>query len=181
MSDFDLSVSESSSDEVLARLSSGLTEHSRPFTHGSGFRGPAALAAPSQQDLGLDRGQWRRVGSRMSSSLSTIIKRNGEVVSFDRDKIAVAVYKAGASVGHHDRELADTVTQKVVDAARANYSDDLPPTVENLQDFVERALNKSAHPKAAQIAKSYNTYRHERAQMGGGVGICFSAVRGLGL
>ncbi|MCP4204623.1 MAG: response regulator SirA [bacterium] len=101
----------------------------------------------------------------MSSSVGSIVKRTGKVVAFDRDKIAIAVYKAGASVGHHDRDLADAVTQKVVEAVGATYSSDLPPTVENIQDIVERALIKSAHPKAALIARAYNTYRYERAQI----------------
>jgi uridine kinase len=101
----------------------------------------------------------------MSPSVNSIIKRTGEIVTFDRDKIAVAVYKAGASVGHHDHELADTVTQSVVHAVDANYSTELPPTVENIQDLVERVLIKSAHPKAAQIAKAYSAYRHERARI----------------
>ncbi len=101
----------------------------------------------------------------MASSPSNIIKRTGTIVPFDQEKIAVAVYKAGASVGHHDRDLAGTVTRKVVEAARANYTDELPPTVENIQDIVERVLIKSAHPKAAQIAKAYNAYRRKRAQM----------------
>ena len=101
----------------------------------------------------------------MPAELTKIIKRTGEIAPFVRDKIDVAVYKAGASMGHHDRELADAITEQVVDAVRANYSDDLPPTVENIQDIVERALIKSAHPKAAQIAKSYNAYRQERAEM----------------
>ncbi|MFQ5525794.1 MAG: ATP cone domain-containing protein [Thermoanaerobaculia bacterium] len=101
----------------------------------------------------------------MPASLATIIKRNGDIAPFDREKIAVAVYKAGASVGHHDRKLADEITERVFEAAQANYSDELPPSVENIQDIVERALIKSAHPKAARIAKSYNAYRQERAQI----------------
>lgn len=101
----------------------------------------------------------------MPLSIDSIIKRTGETVPFDRNKIAVAVYKAGASMGHHDQELADTVTQKVVAAVSATYSNDLPPTVENVQDIVERVLVKSSHPKAAQIAKTYNAYRHERARI----------------
>lgn len=101
----------------------------------------------------------------MPSTIDSIIKRTGETVSFDRNKIAIAVYKAGASIGHHDRELADAVTSKVVAAVAATYSNDLPPTVENIQDIVERVLVKSSHAKAAQVAIAYNAYRHERAKI----------------
>ncbi|MCH7664850.1 MAG: response regulator SirA [Acidobacteria bacterium] len=101
----------------------------------------------------------------MPFTVDSIIKRTGETVSFDRNKIAVAVYKAGASMGHHDQELANAVTQQVVAAVSATYSNDLPPTVENIQDIVERVLVKSSQPKAAQIAKAYSAYRHERAKI----------------
>jgi len=97
--------------------------------------------------------------------LGFIIKRTGSTVAFDSNKIAVAVYKAGASIGLHDRELAEAVTELVVDAVNANYSDSLPPTVENVQDIVERVLVKSSHPKAAHIARAYSSYRHERARI----------------
>lgn len=101
----------------------------------------------------------------MPAEPQSIIKRTGESVPFVREKIEVAVYKAGASIGHHDRDLAYEITEQVIEAVRATYTDELPPTVENIQDIVERALIKSSHPKAASIAKSYNAYRQERAEM----------------
>ena len=101
----------------------------------------------------------------MPPTVDSIIKRSGETASFDRNKIAVAVYKAGASIGHHDKDLASTVTHEVVAAVSATYSNALPPTVENIQDIVERVLVKSSHPRAAQIAKAYSAYRHERARI----------------
>ncbi len=96
------------------------------------------------------------------STLSTIVKRSGEIVPFDAEKITVAIYKAGAALGNHDRELAETLSQKVIAAAEATYSAELPPTVENVQDIVERVLIRDGH---AEIAKAYIVYRHERAQM----------------
>lgn len=101
----------------------------------------------------------------MPSAIDSIIKRTGETVPFDDQKIAIAVYKAGASIGHHDQELADLVTRRVVAAVQDNYSSELPPTVENIQDLVERVLVKSSHPRAAQIAKAYSAYRQERSRI----------------
>ena len=91
-----------------------------------------------------------------------IIKRTGESVPFDREKIAVAIYKASAAVGTHNRALADQLTTKVVEALTATYSSDPSPTVEDVQDVVERVLIKSGHP---EVAKAFIVYRHERAKM----------------
>jgi uridine kinase len=98
----------------------------------------------------------------MSDRLRTIVKRNGETAPFDREKIAVAIYKSAAAVGGHDRALTERLTDKVIAALEATYSEDLSPTVEEIQDVVERILIKSGH---AKTAKSYILYRYERAQM----------------
>lgn len=101
----------------------------------------------------------------MTDSLSSIVKRTGEVVPFDREKIRVAIYKATAAVGEHDQALADRATQQVVDALASAYSSDLPATVEDIQDLVERVLIRSGN---ADVAKAYIVYRHERAKMRSG-------------
>ena len=96
----------------------------------------------------------------MTGSISTIVKRSGEIVPFDRDKIRVAIYKATAALGRHDRELSERLTESVLGALAATYSDD-PPTVEDIQDVVERILIRSGQE---DTAKAYILYRHERAQ-----------------
>lgn len=88
-----------------------------------------------------------------------IIKRTGEVVPFDREKITIAIYKATAAVGAHDRRLAERVTE---DVERDLQSQDGPPSVEEIQDIVEKALIESGH---AATAKSYIVYRQERARL----------------
>jgi uridine kinase len=98
----------------------------------------------------------------MTSTISTIVKRTGEVVFFDQQKITVAIYKAMAASGSHDRKLAEQLSGRVVAALESTYSKDLPPTVEDIQDIVERTLIKSGH---AETAKAYILYRHERARM----------------
>ena len=98
----------------------------------------------------------------MTAQLSTIVKRNGAVVPFDREKITVAIYKAAASVGGHDRELTERLSGRVVAALEAAYGNGDPPTVEEIQDVVERVLIKSGH---ARTAKAYILYRNERARM----------------
>ncbi len=94
--------------------------------------------------------------------LTTIIKRSGQAVPFDRDKITIAIYKAMAAGGAHDRELAEGLSDRVVAALDAAYTGEQVPTVEDTQDFVERVLIKEGH---AETAKRYILYRSERARM----------------
>ena len=93
---------------------------------------------------------------------TTIIKRNGQAVPFDQEKVTVAIYKAMAAGGAHDRELAEQLSDKVVAALASAYSEVQVPTVEDTQDFVERVLIKDGH---AETAKRYILYRGERAKM----------------
>ena len=98
----------------------------------------------------------------MSSELTGILKRTGEVVPFDREKIRIAVYKATAAIGEHDERLARDVTDAAVAALTQAYSDDGQAHVEDVQDLVEQALVASGN---AEAAKAYIVYRHERAQL----------------
>lgn len=97
----------------------------------------------------------------MAPALSAIVKRNGQLVPFDREKITLAIYKAAAAVGGHDRSLSEKLTGEVVAALEAGYAGETP-SVEDIQDVVERVLIKNGH---ARTAKAYIVYRHERARM----------------
>jgi uridine kinase len=98
----------------------------------------------------------------MTGDVHAIVKRTGEVVAFDLEKVRVAIYKATAAVGRHDQELADRATAQVAGAIGEAYSSDRSPTVENVQDIVERVLIRSGR---ADVAKAYILYRHERARL----------------
>ena len=94
--------------------------------------------------------------------ITSVVKRSGEVVPFDQEKVTVAIYKAAASVGGHDRALSEDLSDQVMAALSATYSDEDLPTVEDVQDVVERILIKAGH---ARTAKAYILYRHERSKM----------------
>ncbi|MBZ0267257.1 response regulator SirA [bacterium] len=91
-----------------------------------------------------------------------ITKRNGATVPYDRERVTLAIYKAAAAVGGHDRALSEKLAAQVEEALFRTYSDEDPPTVEDIQDVVERVLVKNGH---AATAKTYIVYRHERAKM----------------
>ncbi len=88
-----------------------------------------------------------------------IRKRDGSVVDFHTDKITNAIFKAAQSVGGSDREESARVAEKVVEYINAKFKEDYVPTVEEVQDLVEKALIETGH---ATTAKSYILYRHRK-------------------
>jgi uridine kinase len=97
----------------------------------------------------------------MTPAISAIVKRNGQLVPFDLEKITIAIYKAAAAVGGHDRALSEKLARQVEEALGKTYTGEMLPTVEDIQDVVERVLIKNGH---ALTAKAYILYRHERAK-----------------
>lgn len=89
-----------------------------------------------------------------------VIKRNGEEVTFNGEKIYQAICKANQATERQYqtsqetlRKIADEVIQQCVQAKRAL-------AVEEIQDLVENALMKA---QIYQVAHNYITYRYERA------------------
>ena len=94
--------------------------------------------------------------------LTTIIKRDGREVPFDAEKITGAIMRAFlATEGVDSRKAAEAVTGQVVRELEAD-PDLQTPTVENIQDAVERVLIESGY---VQTAKSYILYRAERSRI----------------
>ena len=88
-----------------------------------------------------------------------IKKRDGRTVTFNIEKIANAIYKAAQSVGGSDQEEALMLSGKVVDMLlEQNLT---APTVEQIQDCVEKVLINEGH---AATAKAYILYRSERTR-----------------
>jgi hypothetical protein len=79
-----------------------------------------------------------------------IRKRDGRIVAFDPDKITDAVFKAAVAVGGKDREAAESVTESVIGILDIIYKDGRIPTVENVQDLVEKMLIERGHAKVAR-------------------------------
>ena len=93
--------------------------------------------------------------------LTSIVKRDGRKVPFELDKITVAVYKAAQAIGGKDHQMAEDIANKV-----CTYIEDelgiTEPTVEQIQDAVEKCLIEDGH---AQTAKAFILYRSERTRM----------------
>jgi anaerobic ribonucleoside-triphosphate reductase len=88
--------------------------------------------------------------------ISQVRKRDGRLAPFEQEKIANAIFKAAQSVGGDDRERAVFISDAVVDMLEEQYGPGAVPSVEEIQDLVERALIHYGH---AKTAKAYILYR----------------------
>lgn len=93
--------------------------------------------------------------------VARVIKRNGRIVDFDPDKITNAIFQAALAVGGSDRGLAEKLTRKVLHAMNALYPAGATPSVEEIQDLIEKVLIEDGH---AKTAKAYILYRAEQAR-----------------
>ncbi|MFT3718111.1 ribonucleoside-diphosphate reductase subunit alpha [Pseudorhodoferax sp.] len=97
-----------------------------------------------------------------------IIRRNGAVVPFEPNKIAVAMMKAFLAVHGTQgaasasvREMVDTLTQAVVRALMRSRPGGGTFHIEDVQDQVELGLMRGGHH---EVARAYVLYRERRAQ-----------------
>ena len=87
--------------------------------------------------------------------IQTVVKRDGRIVGFNREKIAAAIRKAMLTTEHGEDEV---LVNKIVD--RIEYRGGEKVSVEDIQDMVEMELMKSPRK---EVAKSYIAYRNRRS------------------
>ena len=92
--------------------------------------------------------------------ITYIIKRDGRRVPFNIVKIANAVFRAAQSVGGTDMDTAMDIAVKTCELYEQLHGKK-EPTVEEIQDLVEKELIECGH---AQTAKAYILYRYERTR-----------------
>ncbi|MDO4745893.1 MAG: anaerobic ribonucleoside triphosphate reductase [Bacillota bacterium] len=95
------------------------------------------------------------------SQIKQIIKRDGRTVDFDSGKIAEAIYKAAEVLGGKDRNMANFLA-KQVELYLTEICHNETPTVEQIQDAVEKILIENGH---ARTAKEFILYRAERTRV----------------
>ncbi len=88
-----------------------------------------------------------------------IQKRDGRIVSFDKAKIAEAIFKAAQKVGGEDKKLADDLSDVVVVYLGEKFTQDHILNIEEIQDAVEKILVETGH---AKTSKEYILYRDAR-------------------
>lgn len=102
------------------------------------------------------------------TSIEKIRKRDGRIVPFEQKKITQAIYKAMQAVSEGDRKDAKKVSDSVVKELEKRFDgkefkkERDYPTVENIQDIVERQLILHKYP---DTAKAYILYRDLHSRM----------------
>jgi ribonucleoside-triphosphate reductase (formate) len=91
-----------------------------------------------------------------------VLKRDSKLESFDQERITTAVWKAAKAVGGKDKEQAKRISDEVVAQLQQTFGDDGVPTVEEIQDVVEKRLIENGH---AQTAKAFILYRKQHQDM----------------
>ena len=126
--------------------------------------------APSETSATAFGASPETAHSAASSSLPNyqIIRRNGAVVPFEPNKIAVALMKAFLAVHGSQgaasasvREDVDLLTQNVVRALMRSRPAGGTFHIEDVQDQVELGLMRSGHH---EVARAYVLYRERRTQ-----------------
>ncbi|MDR1572616.1 MAG: ribonucleoside triphosphate reductase [Clostridiales Family XIII bacterium] len=89
--------------------------------------------------------------------ITQVRKRNNEIVPFEREKIAWALYKAAEAVGGDDFDLAYKLSGEVAEIAPTDGAG--VAFVEDIQDAAEKVLIENGH---ARTAKAFILYREKR-------------------
>jgi ribonucleoside-triphosphate reductase len=98
-------------------------------------------------------------------TVELIKKRDGNVVKFKKSKIKNAIRKAVESVKlSNSEQISKEVLEEVLSYLNIFYNnnEDKTPTVEEVQDLVEKSLMQKGH---TEVAKSYILYRNQHQTM----------------
>jgi ribonucleoside-diphosphate reductase alpha chain len=126
------------------------------------------IASPSQALLSQPESGQNSLPSLQALANYQIIRRNGAVVPFEPNKIAVALMKAFLAVHGTQgaasasvREVVEELTQNVVRALVRSRPGGGTFHIEDVQDQVELGLMRSSNH---EVARAYVLYRERRTQ-----------------
>jgi len=94
--------------------------------------------------------------------LKYVRKRDGRLEPFDQERITNAIWKAANAVGERDMDLAKRLSDQVVRELSKRFGEDGVPTVEEIQDIVEKVLIENGR---ARMAKAYILYRKQHQDL----------------
>lgn len=95
-------------------------------------------------------------------SFPMVIKRSGDRVAFDKNRIQVAIQKASEATGEFGAPEVHKITETVGHFIEKRSAADGDITVENIQDLVEFALMSSGY---YTTARAFIVYREKRSQV----------------
>ena len=94
--------------------------------------------------------------------ITRVRKRDGRVVPFNLEKIALGIYRAAQSVGGSDYGTAYNLAEETAQRLERQLDYGQQPDVELIQDTVEKVLIDNGH---ASTAKSYILCRADRSRI----------------
>ena len=98
----------------------------------------------------------------MSEILKKVKKRDGRLVDFDPTKVGIVIWKAVQAVGGKDQETSNILAQSVVKRVEEVYGETKIPSVEDIQDLIEKVLIEEGH---STTAKAFILYRKKRQEI----------------
>jgi ribonucleoside-triphosphate reductase len=98
----------------------------------------------------------------LKNKIRKVVKRSGEVVSFNQKKITEAVYNAFRETGEAGLKEARQVSDKVVQLLNKNAKPGYIPQIEEIQDMAEKVLMILDFD---ETAKAYIIYRDKRSKI----------------
>ncbi|UCH71499.1 MAG: ribonucleoside triphosphate reductase [Thermoplasmatales archaeon] len=96
-----------------------------------------------------------------------IKKRDGKIADFNPIKITDAIWKAAQAVGGKDHKKATELTDKVLEVMEKDLKRGEIPTVEQVQDTVEKVLIEQGHAKTAKAYILYRKQHQDIREVGG--------------
>ena len=83
--------------------------------------------------------------------MTQVLKRDGTVQDYDRQKIAHAIFRAAQACGGSDKETSERLAKEVEQMMLWKFANKTP-AVEDIQNIVEKVLIENRH---AQVAKAF--------------------------
>jgi ribonucleoside-triphosphate reductase (formate) len=97
-----------------------------------------------------------------ANKIIQIRKRDDRIVDFDQTKIAKAIFGSMRAVGDPDMEIAEKVSDRVVEQLNKKFHERSIPAVEEIQDIVEEIL---IDERLIKVAKAYIIYRDQHSKI----------------
>ena len=108
-----------------------------------------------------DGGNWIKTEA-VNKIAVNVVKRNGQIVPFDHEKISNAIRKANASVAENDRMSENDINKIMINVVNECSKATENIGVEDIQDLVETGIMEAG---AFAVAKHYITYRYQHSQI----------------
>ena len=115
------------------------------------------------------------------TTLQQIVKRNGKRVLFNEDNITEAIHKALQATGNGitEKTIAEKVSSRVVGTLEQMFGDATIPTVEQVQDIVEKKLMEFGYYDAAKTYIIYRQHHKELRDLSADKKAVFNFAKGL--